>query len=277
MDNKAIIIAVLERYSELLLDNINNLYNNLGFKLPMELWQIGNEISETTKEKILKLNKTINKITFKNVEDYSETPEHYKGWQIKAFMLMYTDYSEVIICDCDVVFGVNPEIIFDDDNYKKTGTFFFRDYENHKPNNLNEIIELSMFVKKYIPLQTKLFPLEWDFVYSNTYNPKYHRWYYQESGCVFINKTKNPDTVKLIYHLNDNWKDTYKYIYGDKETFWLSFVINNKEYYINKNPAINLSVNKSRVHLSEKKIQNFILTHIYQDKYFFSQKGYPNI
>tara|TARA_B100001287_G_C22669890_1_gene524751 strand:+ start:1073 stop:1906 length:834 start_codon:yes stop_codon:yes gene_type:complete len=277
MSSKAIIIAVLERYSQLLLDNINNLYNNLGFTLPMELWQIGNEISETTKEKILKLNKTLNKITFKNVEDYSERPDHYKGWQIKAFMLMHTDYNEVIICDCDVVFGVNPEIIFDDDNYKKTGTFFFRDFENHRPNNLNEIIERSMFVKKYIPVKTKLFPLEWDFVYSNTYNPKHNRWFYQESGCVFINKTNNLETVKTIYNLNNNWKETYKYIYGDKETFWLSFVINDKEYYINDIPGINMKTDMTRVHLDEKKYNNFILTHIYQNKYFFSQKGYPNI
>jgi hypothetical protein len=276
MRDKAIVIAVIERFSDLLIDNIDNLYNNLGFTLPMELWQIGDEISQTTREKIIELNKTISKISFKNVQDYSDDPEHYKGWQIKAFMLMYSDYSEIIICDCDVVFGINPEIIFNDDNYKRTGTFFFRDYEHHRPANLNEITERCNFVKKYIPTKRKVFPQEWDFVYTNKYDPKYHRWYYQESGCVFINKTMHLDTVKLIYNLNDNWKETYKYIYGDKETYWLSFVINNKEYYINDTYSVNKSINKSRVYCINKG-NDVVLTHMYKNKYIFSQKGYPII
>jgi hypothetical protein len=101
-------------------------------------------------------------------------------------------------------------------------------------------------------------------------------WYYQESGVVCLNKSIHPDVVETIYELNDNHKETYKYVYGDKETFWLSCVINNKPFYMNEPHAENFKVNtllpyyKSNIN----EIPN-ALTHFYNGKYFFSQKGYP--
>lgn len=270
---KGIAIAILEKYANLLIDNIDNLYNRLGVTIPMELWQVGKEISQDTLHRIQVLNMSIGKIAFKNVEDYTKHPEHFKGWQIKAFMLKYTNFDEVIISDCDVVYGMNPEVIFKDEGYIKTGTYFFRDYQYHYPKNINEIMQRKKFIRRYLPEKKSIFPSEWNYVYENIYDPNKHIWYYQESGCVFFNKKRHTTTVELIYYMNDNWKDTYKFIYGDKETFWLSCVVTNTEFTMNPPYPTNMTVDISRPYIQTC----FTLTHMYKGKYFFSQKGYPKV
>ena len=47
---------------------------------------------------------------------------------------------------------------------------------------------------------------------------------------VYINKARHKDVVETIFELNSNWQETYNYIYGDKETFWLAFVMHNIEF-----------------------------------------------
>lgn len=265
---KGLIIPVLERYENILIENIQNLYNNLKFTLPIELWQIGSEISTQATEKLQQMNLDIR---FKNVQDFTDESLHWKGFQIKAFILKHTTFEEVIMCDCDVLFGTNPEIIFDDENYIKTGSFLFRDYEFHNPKDVEELVDRIIFVKSLLPTKTEFFPMEWDFVYTNNFNPNVHRWYYLESGVVYINKKKNMDVVNTIYKLNKNWMETYKYVYGDKETFWLAFVMNDKPFYINTKPGFNHPLNASVTHCRN----SMVLTHTYNNYYFFSQKGYP--
>ena len=135
---KGLIIPIIEKYENILIENIQNLYNNLNFTLPIELWQIGNEISTQASQKLLQLQLKHN-IVFKNVQDFTEESLHWKGYQIKAFVVKHTTFDEVILCDCDVVFGTNPEVIFEDENYIKTGSFFFKDYLYHYPKDNEEL------------------------------------------------------------------------------------------------------------------------------------------
>ena len=270
---KGLIIPIIEKYENILIENIQNLYNNLNFTLPIELWQIGNEISTQASQKLLQLQLKHN-IVFKNVQDFTEESLHWKGYQIKAFVVKHTTFDEVILCDCDVVFGTNPEVIFEDENYIKTGSFFFKDYLYHYPKDNEELTNRINYIKKLIPIKNVFFPSEWDYVYTDNFNRKTHSWFYLESGVVYLNKQKHVDVVNTIYDLNYNWIETYKYVHGDKETFWLSFVMNNKPFYINSIPGFNHPLNDSLINCSNR---NVILTHTYNNKYFFSQKGYPRI
>ena len=45
------------------------------------------------------------------------------------FTILASPYKEVIICDADVVFLQDPEVLFEDPGYNQTGTLFFRDRE----------------------------------------------------------------------------------------------------------------------------------------------------
>jgi len=268
---RGLIIPIMEKYENILIENINNLYK-LNFTLPIELWQIGNEISVNATKNIEELQKT-HKIKFKNVKDYTTDYSHWQGFQIKAFAVKYSEFDEVILCDCDIFFGVNPEIIFEDKKYIETGSFLFKDYLHHYPKNREEINNRIEYIKKIIPIKNKYFPNEWEYVYANNYDMKKHSWYYVESGVVYINKKIHTDVVDTLYDLNYKWEETYKYVYGDKETFWLSFVINNKPFAINPSAGINYNVDNTKVHCRD----NVILMHMYNNKYFFSQKGYPKI
>jgi len=271
--NKGLIIPIMEKYEKLLIENIRNLYNNLNFTLPIELWQIGNEISDNATRQINELQLTHN-ITFKDVKDYTDDYSRWQGYQIKAFIVKYTEFDEIILCDCDVLFGVNPEIIFNDKNYIETQSFLFKDYLRHYPKDLQEINNRISFIKELLPIKNEYFPNEWDYIYTNNYDPKKHSWFYVDSGVVYMNKKIHGDVVNTLYELNYNWEKTYKYVWGDKETFWLSFVKNNKPFYINPVAGFNYMKDSTKINCMGN---NNILCHTYNNIYFFSQKGYPKL
>lgn len=53
---KGLVIPILEKYENILIENLHNLYVNLKCTLPIELWQIDNEISRTARKYLNKLN-----------------------------------------------------------------------------------------------------------------------------------------------------------------------------------------------------------------------------
>jgi hypothetical protein len=271
---RGIIIPIMERYEELLFCNLHILRNELKCNLPIELWQIGQEISNNMKQILENLQDKFN-LSFKNVSDYTENPEYWKGWQIKAFIVKHTKYDEIILCDCDSVFLENPEVIFNDPNYLKTGSYFFKDWIKHEPVNRHiEIPARKKFIRKLLPEKKQYFPEEWNYIYDIP-DTVQSMWYYQESGVVYLNKVMHPEIVETIYELNYNYEETYKYVYGDKETFWLSFVIHNKPFYMNEIHAENYIVNLKLPYITVKNEVPNSFTHIYNKKPFFSQKGYP--
>lgn len=282
-NSRGIIIAIMEKYEYLLVSNIRFLREKLNCILPIELWQIGQEISNGAME-YLDSYKDEWKLSFKNVNDYTDNPKHWQGYQIKPFILKNTQFKEVILCDCDTVFLTNPEIIFDDDRYKNTGTFFFKDYLLHTPKKVEDEIARKKFFRKLMPIPSKYLPEECYYLYDIPTEMQ-QLWYYQESGVVYINKTMHSDVIETIYELNNNHKETYKYVHGDKETFWMAFLMHDKPFYMNLVPGLNLMpyLKMPRIRGPIKDdIENLVpaFTHIYTigNKYIplFSQKAYPD-
>jgi hypothetical protein len=271
---RGIIIPILEKYEEMLFFNLFLLRNHLGCQLPIELWQIGQEISDSMKQQLENVKNTIN-ISFKYVNDYTDQPEFWKGWQIKAFILKHTSFDEVILCDCDIYFLQNPEIIFKDPGYIKTGTYFFKDWLKHNPGNVDiEVPARAGFIRHLMPKRNRYFPEEWNYIYGLR-DTVQSMWYYQESGVVYINKTMHPDVIETIYKLNENYKETYKYIYGDKETFWLACCMNDKPFCMNPIAAENYISEPKVPYINNTDNSPNAFTHFYNDSVFFSQKGYP--
>ena len=272
--SKGIIIAVPKKYEKTCLSNLINL-RNLNCHLPIEIWEIGNEISNEIKAEFEK----IENIHFKNVNNYTKKSSHWKGFQVKAFILKFTTFKEVILLDADVIVHQNPELLLTDKNYIKTGTYFFKDLDKwqfHKLTNkfeqfkqqisYNKFTSASFFNKRknwlreILPKKKPIFPSEWDYIYSVEIPKEPVKEALQESGVVYINKEKHPDTIENIYTLNKNHKETYQYLWGDKETFWIACVMTNKEYYFNPTSGY-MSKETKR------------LSHDYNGKLFFSQKG----
>ena len=235
---RGIIIAAIENYEKLLIYNINTLRNQINCNLPIELWQIDQEISDEAKS-ILESKKDEWNLSFKNVSDYTDNPEHWRGYQIKAFIMKHTTFDEAILFDCDSIFLQNPEIIFDDPGYKRTGTFFFKDYLRHKPKSEEEEERRIKWFQKMMPFPSPYLPKECYYLYDNPTNVQQY-WFYQESGMVYLNRKMHPEVINTIFDLNNNHKETYQYVHGDKETFWIACLLNNVPFHMNQYPGINL-------------------------------------
>ena len=261
---KGFIIAVPQKYEQLCYKNVLQLRFKFNIDLPIEIWQIGQEISE----KYMGLFSRVNNLLFKNVCQYTENPYNWKGFQIKAFILKHTEIEEPILCDADIVFYSNPLEIYSDPNYIETGTYFFRDLDRWKFHNLRKCADKfqsidfynsrKQFILSILPKKTELFPKEWAYLYEESHplNPVNEA--YQESGVVYMNKKLHPDVVEIIYKLNEAHQHVYQFVWGDKETFWLGCLMANKKYYINDTYGYESLDNK--------------LSHNYRGKLFFSQK-----
>jgi len=294
MSKKGIVIAAMQKYEHLLISNLCDLRKKLGCKLPIEIWQIDQEVSDHVQLHLESIQMQWN-IILKNIKDYTNNPEHWRGYQIKAFILKYSSFDEVILADCDTIFLVNPEIIFKDPNYISTGTYFFKDYLAHTPKNDEELSDRKTFIKTLMPDPPQYLPKELNYLYDMPIENVQSMWYYQDSGLVYIDKKMHPDIIQTIYELNDNHKETYKYVHGDKETFWMACLMNNKPFYMNPTPGVNLMPYIEKPRMRNKVIDNTeqifpAFTHLYLHNSvlskskviepllipFFAQKGYPD-
>ena len=79
----------------------------------------------------------------------------------------------------------------------------------------------------------------------------------QESGVVYMNKKMHKRSIECIYDLNNNHKDTYQYVWGDKETFWIGCLMANNKFTFNHSPGF---------------WYNGCLTHDYKNNIFWKQK-----
>jgi len=264
---RGFIIACPLKYQHFCLENVLKIRNIYSVDLPIEIWQIGQEISDEYMERF----KTISNLSFHYVEKHTELLNHWRGFQVKAFILKHTTLTEPILCDADIVFHSNPLLLYNDPGYLETGTYFFRDLEQWKFHNLQspgpeKFQSLDFFNQRkgfirWIAGEKKspYFPEEWSYIYDETVPSEPVAEAYQESGVVAIDKNKNQDIVERIFFLNDYHEYTYNFIHGDKETFWLACLMCEKPYTINPTYGyIDKYTGK--------------LTHKYGDSVFFTQK-----
>ena len=128
------------------------------------------------------------------------------GWAIKPFCILASSFEEVILMDADVLFTQNPEIMFEMDGYKKTGSIFFHD--------------------RYINWGTQDGHHFTDFILSNL-SPeseqvswlKHETQYGMESGVVVVNKSSD-SFFGLLATCAMNRKPerdyVYKFVHGMK-------------------------------------------------------------
>src|SRR5690606_33157562 len=111
-----------------------------------------------------------------------------------------------------------------------------------------------------LPQKKDIFPREWEYIYQPGIPEKPVKEALQESGVVYINRALQEESVQNIFTLNENHKDTYQYVWGDKETFWIGCVMAGKPFHFNEKPGYKSKTTKR-------------LSHDYNGSLFFSQKG----
>ncbi|KAF9152694.1 hypothetical protein BG015_004863 [Linnemannia schmuckeri] len=144
-----------------------------------------------------------------------------EGWSAKPFALLVSSFSEVILMDSDVYYMIDPALLFEDDGYKETGTLYFYDrtlfpgYQRPK----KEWMETFLPTMSNHPAKTRWFRNKGD--------------HEMESGVVVFNKKDHFLGLLAICKLNDlheRKQVTYKWTWGDKESFWIALEMIQERY-----------------------------------------------
>ncbi|KIV87284.1 hypothetical protein PV11_02839 [Exophiala sideris] len=200
------------------------IFRKLGCNLPIEVMYLGDsDLSEDYRADLESLDGVITRDIAQMVND-----EGWKlaGWAAKPFAILHSSFREVIFIDADSLFMKNPEVLFDDPSYQKTGALFFRDrliMPESKKRWLQQILPkpISRQVK-----QSRFWTGD--------------SGHMQESGVVVVDKWRHFIALLLVTRMNgpdrDGNKDegrvgVYDMVYGDKETFWIGWeLVGDQDY-----------------------------------------------
>jgi len=164
-------------------------------RLPIQVWHLGrNEMSEAMQ--LLLEEEGVEVVNAETVlHRYPSTIAG--GWPLKPYAIAHSRFREVLFLDADTVPLADPTAILDWDIYRRSGLLLWPD-----------IIEL----RTGNPIWTNL-GLEPRHCVS------------VDSSVIAIDKARSFGTLDLAILLNENWKDVYKYLHGDKDTFLLAALL----------------------------------------------------
>lgn len=187
----------------------------LGCQLPIEVMYLGDDdLDEEKREELEQLDGVVTRDLKLMIDDDGW---RLAGWAAKPFALLMSSFREAIFIDADSFFFVDPTTLFEDENYLATGALFFKD-RNVSPESKRS------WIKSILPSPISA-------------NVKRNRlWtgesgHHQESGVLVVDKYRHFLPLLLTTRLNGPDRDgdangkrgVYDMVYGDKETFWLSW------------------------------------------------------
>ncbi len=113
------------------------------------------------------------------------------------------------------------------------------------------------------------FPIEWDYIWKDGIPSEPVIETYTDSGVVAINRKKHPEAIKNLLRLNDNHPDTYKYVWSDKEMFWISALMAEEPFTVNPKWAYEEASEDSERWKTKKNL----IRQEWNGMLFFTQKG----
>lgn len=272
---RGIVVALCDRYAEYFIPSLAHLRLHLDCQLPIEIWHSGDELSEEVKQKI----RQFSNVTFCDIAAVLRVSQtEYRGWHIKPWTIWLSSFDEVLLMDADVYFFENPEQLFSHKGYVETGAFFFRDRTMHTfPANwegddrftIETYLKRRSFFRSLIRHPSSSLPREWRHYWEEV-EPSKERPFisdHQESGCIAFDKRRHDKGIGEIVLLNLNRKETYQYVYGDKETYWMGLEIAKEPYYMNPEVALTLS---DKTLLKEERFIDIV--QFLDGRLFFQQK-----
>ena len=100
-------------------------FRELGCTLPVEVHYLGDEdLGEDWREKMEAMEGVVTRDIRAMVRDEGW---QLKGWAGKPFTILLSSFREAMFVDADSLFFKDPETLFDDPQYQKTGALFFKD------------------------------------------------------------------------------------------------------------------------------------------------------
>ncbi len=170
----------------------------LDCNLPVEIWYFGShEFPGFLSKKFVALGCfLVDARTIPN-DNMQRSQQTMSGWQLKAQALKFTSFENVILLDADQVPVRDPEEIFNWPEYREFGAVFWPDVVDISNDNP---------VWKLLGL-TQMTRVSW------------------ESGQLCINRKRHWLSVCLVDAMNQDRETFYSMVYGDKDTFLLSWLL----------------------------------------------------
>lgn len=161
--------------------------------LPIELWYLGeNEMNDQMIEWMKELDVScINASDFQDL--YPINIQH--NWALKPYSIIHSQFEEIIFLDADNVPLRDPVFLFQDPAYQKKGSIFWPDFGRLGP-------ERAIWEICGVPYRD-----EAEF----------------ESGQIVLHKGRVWEGLQLTMHYNEHADFYYRYINGDKDSFYMAW------------------------------------------------------
>ncbi|KAI1364109.1 alpha-1,3-mannosyltransferase [Xylaria arbuscula] len=191
-------------------------FRKLGCELPIEIMYLGDE--DLDEDHRLEL-EALPGVTTRDISlMVDDDGWKLAGWAIKPFAILMSSFREVIFIDADSFFLRDPTELFDDYDYKNTGALFFRDRTIMPESKRKWLLQVLPR-----PVHQLAKESTWWMGTSG---------HYQESGVVVVDKWEHFLSLLLICRFNGSDRDprdgkmgVYEMMHGDKETFWIGFLL----------------------------------------------------
>jgi len=184
-----------------------------GCTLPIELWHRGPHEMTGEMKRLLEPYGVVFQDAFKVARQYPV--RRLDGWELKPYAIMNSRFAEVLYIDADNVVVRNPEFLLDTALYQQTGSLFWQDVPNHKSE------------------QCYLKETSWELLGLPVCREAEF-----ESGQLLIDKRRCWRPMQLTLHLNEHSDHYYSALFGDKDTFHLSWRKLGQEYGLNPHAPV---------------------------------------
>jgi NACalpha-BTF3-like transcription factor len=220
-------------HNETLISNLKNLRDKFQCQLPVEIWY-RTEPEESFKEQFLQLEN----ISFMNVNNFISNAEKWNGESLKALMMFYSEFQEVIIFNDNVLFHLDPFYLTKHENYVNETNMVLFSYQN-KSFEINE--KYIGFAKKIVDNASDSFPVMQEYIFSNVLDEK-QKEYFVDNNVMLLNRTSHISTIsKLLKQYQEmyNNDEIYEPMFYS-QGFWLMSQKMEKRINISELPNVML-------------------------------------
>ncbi|SJN49779.1 hypothetical protein [Sphingobacterium sp. JB170] len=170
---------------------------NTGCTLPIEVWHVGNEVSNEIIAEFRNLD-----VTFRDFNRYTNVTQ--RGYILKPLAILNSSFKEVLFLDADNICVKDPNYLFESVEYRVHGALFWPDF--WKTGKSNSIWKITGVKPKDL--------IE------------------QESGQILIDVERCWKALNLCLYFNRLGEYYYRILLGDKDTFKFSWLASNTDYYM---------------------------------------------
>jgi len=185
-----------------------------GCRLPIQVWHLEGELHELMRWFLRDQN-----VTWVNATRYQEENPQWQfsdpdrgnlGWATKALAIAACPFRHVLSFDADCYPVGNPALIFESAGYRDTGAVFFPDLSG-------SVMKSHQWLAFGVRPRSE------------------HDW---ESGQFAVDKSRQWPATWLSFWLNSHSRESYRHVYGDKDTFHVAWRKLDAPVALHPDPAI---------------------------------------